>query len=86
MCLCGLLGAEIGYLPGPVADEAKRFFESNIIWLTRVFERASGRTDISQSRGQALRTIATLEGALILARSLDDPAAFDVATKGLAPQ
>ena len=83
MCLCGMFGAEIAYLPGPVAEEAKRFFEANIVWLISVFERAAERGDKAHARDEAMRTIATLEGAMILARSLDDPAAFDAATKTL---
>ncbi len=82
MCLCGLFGSEIAYLPEAVAAEAKRFFEANIQWLIAVFAR-KGRKG-GKAREAALRTIATLEGALILARSLDDVSAFDAATKGLA--
>jgi len=80
MCLCGMLGAEIAYLPEVVAQEAKRFFEANIAWLTTVLARKGGERDV---RADALRMISTLEGALILARSLDDVSAFDAATRGL---
>ena len=80
MCLCGMLGAEIAYLPEVVAQEAKRFFEANIAWLTAVLARRGGEGDV---RADALRMIATMEGALILARRLDDITAFDAATKEL---
>ena len=80
MCLCGMLGAEIAYLPEAVAQEARRFFEANIAWLSAVLARKGGERDV---RADALRMIATMEGALILARSLDDVTAFDAATKGL---
>ena len=82
MCLCGIFGAEIAHLPRSVAGEAKHFFEANIDWLTRVIERAGRRGAVA--RNEAMHAIATLEGALILARSLDDPAAFDAATKTLS--
>jgi len=80
MCLCGMLGAEIAYLPDTVADQARRFFDANIAWLTRVLERQAAGDD---ARDEALRRIATLEGAMILARSLDDPGVFNAATKTL---
>ncbi len=81
MCLCGMFGAEITYLPQAVAEEARRFFEANIAWLNAVLVRKGGGKD---TRARALRMIATLEGALILARSLDDVSAFDAATNDLA--
>ncbi len=40
---------------------------------------------IRSSLNWAILTVATLEGALILTRSLDDPTAFDAATAGLLP-
>ena len=83
MCLCGVFGAEIADLPPPVAAEAKRFFELNIDWLAKVFERAGGERTPEQARAAAMHVVATLEGAMILARALDDPAAFDAVTQGL---
>ena len=89
MCLCGVFGAEIAYLPGAVADQAKHFFDANIAWLARVLERAAERDGAAltrtAARDEAMRRIATLEGAMILARSLDDPGVFDAATKTLRP-
>ena len=69
MCLCGALGAEIAGLPAPVAQEAKRFFEQCLEVL-----QSGGLTD-----AEAARHIATLEGAMILARALGDQNAFDQA-------
>ena len=83
MCLCGMFGAEIANLPRPVAGETKRFFEDNIAWLTAVMERRGTGVKV---REDAMKMIAILEGALILARSLDDPSVFDTATAGLAAQ
>jgi TetR/AcrR family transcriptional repressor of nem operon len=78
MCLCGVLGAEIGHLPALVAVEAKRFFERNIEWLTKVFDRASAGTwPGCDSRAAALRAIAALEGAMILARTMADASVFE---------
>jgi TetR/AcrR family transcriptional repressor of nem operon len=74
MCLCGVLGAESGSLPPEVAGEARRFFRL----AAQSIARAPGVAEPA-----ALRTLATLEGALLVARVLDDPAAFEQATAGL---
>lgn len=84
MCLCGMFGAETANLPKPVAAEARRFFEANLDWLVTVIERRTAREGETSAREEAMQIVATLEGALILARSLDDHAVFDAATKALA--
>lgn len=84
MCLCGMFGAETANLPQPVAAEARRFFEANLDWLVVVIERRGVREGASAARAEAMQIVATLEGALILARSLDDPSVFDAATQALA--
>jgi TetR/AcrR family transcriptional regulator, transcriptional repressor for nem operon len=84
MCLCGVLGAEIGHLPAPVAAEAKRFFEQNVQWLTKVFERElPSRWSACGCRAAALRTIATLEGGMILARTMADTSVFEDVAAGV---
>ncbi len=88
MCLCGMLGAEIDSLPAAVADEARIFFERNIDWLEAVFSRldepsAPGST---QARRRALATLATLEGAMIIARTLERPDIFDEIVSAVTPE
>ena len=83
MCLCGMLGAEVAALPEPVASEAKRFFERNIEWLTQLFRRNDSEAKSEGSRIHALRIIATLEGAMILARTLGDQSVFDDIASGV---
>ena len=77
MCLCGVFGAEVADLPDTVAGEARRFFELNVDWLTRVLRRRPAGTRVERPRVAALRIVSALEGAMILARSLDDPGVFD---------
>lgn len=84
MCLCGVLGAEIAYLPDPVAAEARRFFDVNIAWLGGVLAREPHMAAPERRRAATLRIIATLEGAMILARTLGDPSVFDAATDSIA--
>ena len=79
MCLCGLFGAEIADLPGPVAQQTRVFFARNLEWLGQVFARAGDAPDKAHRR--AARLLAALQGAMILARSLDDPALFDLVAR-----
>ncbi|HEY4253435.1 MAG TPA: helix-turn-helix domain-containing protein [Roseomonas sp.] len=71
MCLCGVLGAESSSLPPEVQAEARRFF-------------LRGLDSLARPAAQAKQVFATLEGAMLLARSLGDPDSFDEATAALA--
>jgi len=72
MCLCGLFGAERDTLPPEVARETAAFFRMLLTYL----ERAQG----ADWRGEsAAGLVARLEGALLIARTLGDPALFDAA-------
>ncbi len=79
MCLCGMLGAEVADLPKDVATETAAFFERSVEWLTAALSRSTwGESAPPETiRRTALKTIATCEGAMILARALDDTAVFD---------
>ncbi len=83
MCLCGMFGAEITRLPDKVARETQIFFERNRDWLVTVITRA-GKKKKADAEKAAFSILATLEGAMILARTLDDPAVFDAAAQMLA--
>jgi TetR/AcrR family transcriptional repressor of nem operon len=77
MCLCGVLGAEAGGLPPEVADATLTFFH-------RCIEDFSHRIGGGpEAKARALHVMATLEGALVLARALGSIDAFDQATAGL---
>jgi TetR/AcrR family transcriptional repressor of nem operon len=77
MCLCGVLGAEAGGLPPEVAQEARNFFR-------RCVDDLSQRIGGHGSEARALHVMATLEGAMILARAFDDIDTFDQATRQLS--
>jgi len=74
MCLSGMLGAESGGLPAEVAEEIETFFRSAV-------EDLAHRLGGSEDRAYAV--LATLEGALILARAYGEIAAFDHAAASL---
>ena len=56
MCLCGLLAAESGGLPEPVAEAAKTFFAALVDRLVSAFP------DSDDPLSDALAVLATLEG------------------------
>ena len=53
-------------------------------WVTAVFARRLPKAEPEACRAAAMQLIATLEGGLILARSLDDPQDFDAVTHGIS--
>ncbi|WFU92060.1 hypothetical protein QA644_34810 (plasmid) [Rhizobium sp. CC1099] len=68
------MGATSQDLAGEVRDEVKRFFLLGIDKLTRG----------GLSQNDALRVLATLEGAMLTANVLEDPSMFDNGTASLA--
>ncbi len=83
MCLCGVLGSEIAYLPAPVAKEVRKFFEDNIAWLVSLFKRRFKNEPAEKHEAAALRLIAGLEGAMILAQTMEDVSVFDKAADAM---
>ena len=73
MCLCGLFGAERDALPPSVAAAVADFFRLILDYLDRA-PKAGERNE------EPAAMLARLEGALILARTLNDPSLFEAAT------
>ena len=73
MCLCGSLGATSGDLAPEVADEVRRFFDLGVESLARD----------GISRESAMRILATLEGAILMASVHRNAAIFDAATANI---
>src|SRR5262249_41402116 len=76
LCLCAVLGAEIGGLPTEVGQHTRIFFERNIEWLRRALTASSGAS-AARAKADAMHILAALEGALILSMSLDDRSVFE---------
>ena len=85
-CLCGVLASEVAVLPQQVQAGVRQFFGLHLRWLERVLRdgRANGLLrDGVEPRVAARTVLAALQGALFLALSLEEPAAFDQAVAGL---
>jgi TetR/AcrR family transcriptional regulator, transcriptional repressor for nem operon len=79
MCLCGMLAAEHTTLPAPMQRALQAFFDANERWLTGVLEAGRRRGELELTGGareEARLLVAGLEGALLVARSYDDPRRF----------
>jgi TetR/AcrR family transcriptional repressor of nem operon len=86
MCLCGMLAAEYASLPTAMQQAIRRFFDANETWLVKVL--ASGRrknhVGFSGPPVDAARVlVAALEGALLLARSRQEPSQFRAVARRL---
>jgi len=81
MCLCGMLAAEHATLPTAMQDELRRFFDMNEEWLSGVVEqgREAGTLRFDgPAREVAQLLLGSLEGAMLVARSYDDVARFEL--------
>ena len=86
MCLCGMLAAEYATLPEAMQQAIREFFDGNETWLAGVLDdgRAAGELAFSGSaRDVARHWVATLEGAMLLARSYGEPSRLTTAVRRL---
>jgi TetR/AcrR family transcriptional regulator, transcriptional repressor for nem operon len=75
MCLCGMIGAEVGGVPDDVGQSIRSFFSANEDWLASIYTRIGWATNAAADRARLM--LAALEGALMLARAKQDIATFD---------
>lgn len=86
MCLCGMLAAEFETLPQTMQSALDHYFEATEIWLETVLEQGKRDGQFSfddPALEVAQFAIATLEGAMILARSHGTHDRFRTAAKRL---
>lgn len=86
LCLCGMLAADFSTLPKAIRVEVRGFFDDNETWLERVL--AQGRTQGSiafdgPARRAATRLLSSLEGAMLVSRSYENPCRFSELAQGL---
>jgi len=80
ICLCGLLGAETCGLPDQLKLAVAEFFTANILWVAKSLPQDQSE---QQRQAKAAQVVATLQGAMMLATSLQDHKVFDAAAREL---
>lgn len=83
-CLCGMLAAEVNSLPRPVQAELISLIQRWEAWLSEVIREGceSGEFICRKCHKDAARAIlASLEGAMLVARAFGDPARLKVAAE-----
>ncbi|MEM9059834.1 MAG: TetR/AcrR family transcriptional regulator [Pseudomonadota bacterium] len=80
-CLCGMLGAETRGLPDRVAEAVAAFMDRNIDWVVDVLPDG---LSAEARRQAAVQVVASLQGALMLAVSLQDAWMLDAIVEGLS--
>lgn len=73
VCLCAILGAEANGLPRDISLAVRKFFEMNQAWLKTLFKKHG----VSAKTHQPLEILASLEGAMIVASTLQDRSVLD---------
>jgi TetR/AcrR family transcriptional repressor of nem operon len=85
-CLCGVLASEVAVLPQRVQAGVRQFFQTNLRWLERSLRDGRERGDLGghvEPRRDARTVLATLQGATLVALSMQQPSSFDHAVEGL---
>lgn len=80
LCLCGMLGAEKAGLPPAVNKQVAEFFELCEIWLVNVLKQGRKAEEIAfRGKPQAVadQFLSLLEGAMVVARAMNDVERFD---------
>lgn len=72
MCLCGLFAAEMDVLPEDVKAETQAFFKANLSWLENVMAEYAIETPASK----AMQLLASIEGAMLLAKAFESEEHF----------
>jgi TetR/AcrR family transcriptional repressor of nem operon len=89
MCLCGMLASDLATLPAPMKEAVNRFFGANEEWVAGVLEEGR-RSRALRFRGAprdlARTLVASLEGAMLVARSFGDVSRFAAAAERLVGQ
>jgi TetR/AcrR family transcriptional regulator, transcriptional repressor for nem operon len=76
LCLCAVLGAEIGGLPLEVGGHTRVFFDRNLTWLETALG-GSSKVSASETSAFAVHILAALEGGMILSKALDNETVFE---------
>jgi TetR/AcrR family transcriptional repressor of nem operon len=76
LCLCGMLASDMETLPDEVKKAVRGFLSDNADWLTEILLSNYPQMSKKRSRNIAWQIISSLQGGVMMARILQDPAIF----------
>ncbi|QEH36244.1 HTH-type transcriptional repressor ComR [Aquisphaera giovannonii] len=86
MCLCGMLAADATTLDPSIVADLRSSLGDHEAWLEALLHRGEEAGVMAASgdlREEARLILSSLEGAMLLARTFDDPGRFDAAALAL---
>jgi TetR/AcrR family transcriptional regulator, transcriptional repressor for nem operon len=86
MCMCGILAAEYQTLPQPMRSAVTDFFDENTRWLAQLLTQGIADHTLNVDgtvQDTAQNILATLEGAMLVARPYGDLARFHTSARQL---
>lgn len=83
ICLCALLGAEGAGIPEVVRTRVQKFFDESVQWLISIMPEKMPEVE---KRSAANTVLAGHQGAMILAKNMQDNTIFDNITDRLLEQ
>jgi len=86
MCMCGMFAADFDSLPPPLRSHVQEFFADNEKWLTGVLTDGKRKRRLrftGQPAVAARLFLASLEGAVLVARSNPDKSWFPITARTL---
>lgn len=83
MCPCATLAGEAASLPAPLVAEVRRSLDRMTGWIAQVIAAGTTSGPGPETRARAIRILATLQGAMIVARVHRDPSLFDQIASGV---
>lgn len=89
ICICAMLAAELPIIPKEIADEVHGYFEDLQAWLAKILNEGvtKGQFKLRESVFVEAQTfMSTLHGAMLTARALDKPEAFESITRAAIGQ
>lgn len=76
LCLCGMLASDVETLPDKAREALRHFFRDNLRWLSNTLVRINPALSEKHIAGLAWQILNMLQGAVLVARILKDPAVF----------
>ncbi|WP_182344998.1 MULTISPECIES: TetR/AcrR family transcriptional regulator [Comamonas] len=79
MCICAMLAAEAPMIPAEIAAEVRGYFQDLTQWLAAVISQGQAKAQFKPEANapvEALALMSTVHGAMLTARALGDPDAF----------